>query len=132
MIKINETTTKNDDNIIAAIAYLLCPLSSIIIYLMEKDKPDKRRFVMFHAMQSLILGIALIAIGSLLPIIAVILAIILNIIPLIGGIISGLLMMVPPIMILVILVIIFFMIYKSFSGEEYHLPVIGNMAEKYI
>ncbi|MCD4844074.1 MAG: hypothetical protein K8R25_06265 [Methanosarcinales archaeon] len=132
MIKINETTTKNDDNIIAAIAYLLCPLSSIIIYLMEKDKPDKRRFVMFHAMQSFILGIALIAIGSLFPIIAVILAIILNIIPLIGGIISGLLMMVPPIIILVILVIIFFMIYKSFSGEEYHLPVIGNMAEKYI
>ena len=118
----NETvTTENNDNLMAAVAYVLGLVSGLIIYLIEKDKPGKSKFIMFHAMQSIILSIALIAFGILLSIIAII--------PIIGwfiAIIAGLLFP------LIALVLWIFLMYKAYSGEEYHLPVIGEMAEKYI
>ena len=117
----NETTTKSDDNLMGIIAYLLTPISGIVLYLIEKDKPDKRRFVMFHAVQSSILGIGLLVFLFLLSII--------NIIPILGTIISllGFFVLIPGMFIILI-----FMMYKSYLGEEYHLPVIGDYAEKYI
>ena len=121
MNDMNETTTKSDDNIMGIIAYLLIPIAGIILYLIEKDKPDKRRFVMFHAVQSSILGIALFVIFVILTVI--------NVIPILGTIISllGFLVLGPAALIIVI-----FMMYKAYSGEEYHLPVIGDYAENYI
>ena len=117
----NETETKSDDNLMAVIAYLFCPFTGLIIYLMEKDKPDKRRFVMFHAVQSIILGIVFVAIYFFLLIV--------NVIPFIGTIISviGLLILSTA-----GFVIWIFMLYKAYSGEEYHLPVIGDYVEQYI
>jgi uncharacterized membrane protein len=117
----NETETKSDDNLMAVIAYLFCPITGLIIYLMEKDKPDKRRFVMFHAVQSIILGIVFVAIYFFLGII--------NIIPIIGNIISLIGFLIVP---LAGLVVWIFMLYKAYSGEEYHLPVIGDYTEQYI
>ena len=116
-----KTESKGNDNIMAAVAYLLAPIAGIILYLIEKDKPDKRRFVMFHAVQSSILGIALLVICIILLVI--------NIIPILGTIISllGFLVLAPG-----ALIILIFMMYKSYSGEEYHLPVIGDYTEKYI
>jgi len=98
-----KTESKNNDNIMAALAYLLGSVSGIIIYLIEKDKPDKSRFVMFHAVQAIILGIVWF---------------IFSFVPFIGQ--------------LVILITWVVMIYKAYTGEEYHLPVIGEYAEKYI
>ena len=117
----NETETKSDDNLMALVAYLFCPFTGLIIYLMEKDKPDKRRFVMFHAVQSIMLGIVFVAIYFLLGII--------NIIPFIGSIISIIGFLIMP---LAGFVIWIFMLYKAYSGEEYHLPVIGGFTEQYI
>ncbi|NOR60377.1 MAG: hypothetical protein GQ469_07090 [Methanosarcinales archaeon] len=87
----------------AALAYLLGLVSGIIIYLIEKDKPDKSRYVMFHAVQAIILGGVWIIIAF---------------VPIIGQ--------------LVIFITWVIMLYKAYSGEEYHLPVIGDYAEKYI
>ncbi len=98
-----KTESKNNDNIMAALAYLLGSVSGIIIYLIEKDKPDKSRFVMFHAVQAIILGIVWF---------------IFSFVPFIGQ--------------LVIFITWVVMIYKAYTGEEYHLPVIGEYAEKYI
>jgi len=98
-----KTESKENDNIIAAVAYLLGFVSGIIIYLIEKDKPDKRRYVMFHAVQAIILGLVWFIIAF---------------VPIIGW--------------LVIFITWVIMLYKAYSGEEYHLPVIGDYAEKYI
>ncbi len=117
----NETETKSDDNLIAALAYVFTFITGIIIYLMEKDKPDKRRFVMFHAVQAILLGIVFFVIYVFLLIV--------NVLPFIGTIISviGLLILSTG-----GFVIWIFMLYKAYSGEEYHLPVIGDYAEQYI
>lgn len=121
----NESETKtasvNNDNLMGAVAYVLGLVSGLIIYLIEKDKPDKSRFVMFHAMQSIILSIALIVISIILSIIALI--------PVIGWIIALLAGLIYPLLVFVIWI---FLIYKAYSGEEYHLPIIGEYAEKYM
>jgi uncharacterized membrane protein len=98
-----KTESKGNDNIMAAVAYLLGFVSGIIIYLIEKDKPDRSRYVMFHAVQAIILGVVWFIIAF---------------IPIIGQ--------------LVIFISWVVMMYKAYSGEEYHLPVIGDYAEKYI
>ena len=98
-----KTGLKENDNIMAALAYLLGFVSGIIIYLIEKDKPDKSRFVMFHAVQAIILGLVWFIISY---------------VPIIGQ--------------LVVFITWVFMMYKAYTGEEYHLPVIGDYADKYI
>ena len=98
-----KTESKENDNTMAALAYLLLFVSGIIIYLIEKDKPDKSRYVMFHAVQAIILGVVLS---------------IISIVPVIGQ--------------LVVFITVVVMMYKAYTGEEYHLPVIGDYAEKYI
>ena len=98
-----KTGSKDNDNIMAAVAYLLGFVTGIIIYLIEKDKPDKSRYVMFHAVQAIILGV-----------------------------VWFIIMFVPIIGQLVFFITWIFMMYKAYSGEEYHLPVIGDYAEKYI
>ncbi len=100
---VTKTGLKENDNIMAALAYLLGFVSGIIIYLIEKDKPDKSRFVMFHAVQAIILGV-----------------------------VWFIIMFVPIIGQLVFFITWVFMMYKAYTGEEYHLPVIGDYAEKYI
>ena len=113
----NETETKSDDNLMAALAYVVPMVTGIIIYLMEKDKPNTRRFVLFHAMQSIMLSIAMIPL--------IIIVTIIGLIPIIGWLIISLFPFA-------VLVIWGFLIYKAYSGEEYHLPVIGDYAEQYI
>ena len=98
-----KTGSKENDNIMAALAYFLGFVSGIIIYLIEKDKPDKSRFVMFHAVQAIILGVVWF---------------IFSFVPIIGQ--------------LFVFITWVLMVYKAYTGEEYHLPVIGDYAEKYI
>lgn len=98
-----KTESANNDNVMAAVAYVFGFVSGIIIYLIEKDKPDKSKYVMFHAVQATILGIVWFVIAF---------------VPLIGQ--------------LIILISWVVMIYKAYSGEEYHIPVIGEYADKYV
>ena len=116
-----KTESKDNDNIMAALAYVLTFISGAVIYLIEKDKPDKSHFVMFHAMQSIVLGVALIIVWIPLTIILAII----SFLPVIGALITMLIQ-------LGVLILLLFLIYKAYSGEEYHLPVIGDYAEKYI
>ncbi|MCL7412570.1 MAG: DUF4870 domain-containing protein [ANME-2 cluster archaeon] len=116
-----KTASVSNDNLMGAVAYVLGLVSGLIIYLIEKDKPDKSRFVMFHAMQSIVLSIALIVISIILSIIALI--------PVVGWIIAILAGLIYPLLVFIIWI---FMIYKAYSGEEYHLPIIGEYAEKYM
>lgn len=90
-------------NTAAALSYVLGWLTGIIFLLIEKDK-----FVRFHAMQSIV------TFGLLT---------VLSFVPVIGWLLSPLVMIVGFILWLVL-------IFKAYQGEEFKLPWIGEFAQK--
>lgn len=90
-------------NTAAALSYVLGWLTGIVFLLIEKDP-----FVRFHAMQSII------TFGGLTVLVMV---------PIIGWILSPLVMIVGFILWLVL-------IFKAYQGEEFKLPVVGEFAKK--
>ncbi len=107
-------------NLMSAIAYLLMPISSIIIYLMEKS--DK--YVRFHAFQGLLLGIILLVASWIIGFVIAMIAL--------ATMGMGVFLIAPVMMLfwLVCLVLWLFMMWKAYNGEKYKLPVIGDIAEK--
>lgn len=98
-----------EENVEAALSYLLGWITGLVFYLIEKDS----QFVRFHAMQSIL---------TFLPLWVV--AWIIGWIPFIGWIISGLLWLLSIILWIVLLI-------KAFQGEKFKLPIVGEMAENY-
>jgi len=120
------TEKKSDDNIMAALAYLLGWLTGLVMYVMYKEKS---KFVTFHGIQSIILSIVeFVVFFALLIVIWIVGAIL-------GAVTFGIGFMIVPIGMLVLLVIMLavtvFMMYKAYMGQKYKLPYIGDMAEKY-
>lgn len=114
-------TKKSDDNIMGALSYLLGIITGVVMYVMYKDKS---KFVAFHGMQSIILGVAVFVVW----IVVVVVGMILMFIPVLGWLIDIILWLGT---ILIIFGIWVFMMFKAYSGEKYKLPFIGDMAEKY-
>jgi uncharacterized membrane protein len=107
------------DNLAGALAYVLGPISAIFFLVMEKQS----RFVRFHAMQSLLVGVALIILNFALNVLNAILVRI----PLIGWLFAlGLVMVVG----LASLVLWLALMYAAYRGQEWELPVIGREARK--
>jgi uncharacterized membrane protein len=107
------------DNLAGALAYVLGPISAIFFLVMEKQS----RFVRFHAMQSVLVGVALIILNFALNILHAILARI----PILGWLMSlGLALVVG----LASLVLWLALMYAAFRGQEWELPVIGAEARK--
>jgi uncharacterized membrane protein len=107
------------DNLAGALAYVLGPISAIFFLVVEKQS----RFVRFHAMQSLLVGVALIILNFALNILNAILVRI----PLIGWLFAlGLVMVVA----LASLVLWLALMYAAYRGQEWELPVIGREARK--
>jgi len=88
-------------------------ISGLIIYLLEKDN----KFVKFHAMQSIIIGVA-----------AVILNIIVVILAAFTFGIGGFLF---PLIAIAELAIRIIIVIKAYNGELYKFPGAGKLAEKY-
>ncbi len=92
------------NNTTAALTYVLGWLTGIVFLLIEKDNS----FVRFHAMQSIItFGIITL----------------LSFVPVIGWMLSPILMIIGFVLWLVL-------IFKAYQGEKFKLPVIGDFAEK--
>jgi uncharacterized membrane protein len=102
-----KTSTGFDANVAAALSYLVGFVTGIIFLLVEKDN----RFVRFHAMQSTLLFAGI-----------VLLDILLQIVPILGSLVV--IFVVIPLSAAVWLV----MMYKAYQGEEYKLPLVGQMA----
>ena len=96
-------TTKNNEYIKGAVAYLGFFVTGIILLLVEKDS----KFVRFHAMQSTI-WFGIIFLLLLVPI--------LNI----------LIFVVGPLLVFISWI---FLMWKAFSGEMYKVPYAGDIAE---
>lgn len=107
------------DNLAGALTYVLGPISAIFFLVVEKQS----RFVRFHAMQSLLVGVALIIVNFVMNVFNAVLVRI----PLIGWLFAlGLVMVVG----LASLVLWLALMYAAYRGQEWELPVIGREARK--
>ena len=104
-----KSSTGMEENVAGLLCYLVGWVSGLVFFLIEKDS----KFVKFHAMQSIIVSVALMVIYWIV-----------NLIPLIGWAIAGLVG-------LVALVLWIILMIKAYQGEKFKLPVIGDLAEKW-
>jgi uncharacterized membrane protein len=104
-----KSSTGLEQNVAGALAYLVGPITGIVLLIVEKDN----KFVRFHAMQSTITFGALFALYIVLTISIV-----------------GLVLILP--LTLLQLVLWIFLMVKAFGGEMYKLPWVGDLAEKQV
>ncbi|MDI6891598.1 MAG: DUF4870 domain-containing protein [Actinomycetota bacterium] len=105
-----KSSTGLQPNVGGLLCYLAGWITGLIFFLIEKE--DK--FIRFHAMQSIITFASL-----------NVLSLVVGVIPVIGWIIA--LLIWPLSLVLWILLMI-----KAYQGERFKLPVVGDLAEKYI
>jgi len=105
-----KSSTGMPPNVAGLLCYLAGWITGLVFFLIEKES----RFVRFHAMQSMI------TFGGI-----TVLFVALGFIPVIGW-------LVMPVLGLVQVVLWILLMVKAFQGERFKLPVIGDLAEKYI
>jgi uncharacterized membrane protein len=98
-------------NLVAALSYLVGFVTGAIVLVLEKEN----RFVRFHAMQSILVFGGIVAIDILL-----------QMVPLLGALLV--LLLVIPASALLWLVLMF----KAYQGEEFKLPIVGQIAAERI
>jgi len=102
-----KTSTGFDANLAAALCYLVGFVTGIIFLLVEKEN----KFVRFHAMQSTLLFLGIVAVDILL-----------QLVPILGALV------VVFIVIPVSAILWLILMYKAYQGEEFKLPLVGQMA----
>jgi uncharacterized membrane protein len=123
-----------DPKVAGALSYIW--IVGLIFFFIEKEN----RFVRFHAMQSIIFGIANSVIMGVLAVLAVILTFAFSIG---GAVVGGGIGMLVQLLVWVVwlifwlFVILFlagliFAAVKAYQGQMFKLPIIGNMAEKIV
>lgn len=117
-----------DGNITALIGYIVGIVALILIFI-EKDN----KFVRFHALQSVLWAV----IGTVAFIAIMVVGMILGLV--LGAVSSGLAYAVWGLTGLLYLVAVlgflgglFFAAFKAYSGVEFKLPVVGNLAQKWV
>lgn len=110
--------SKANAGILAAVAYLVMPLSSIAVFFAAGD--DKR--VRFHAIQSGLLGGILLAASIPVSIIIAIVALLT----------LGIGFVLFPVYALAVLAGVAYLMHRTYQGEDVDIPIIGELAEKYV
>lgn len=123
-----------EPNIAAALSYIW--IVGVIFFLIEKEN----RFVRFHAMQSILFGIA----NSVIMVVLVIVGFVLTFAFGIGGAMVGGGLGTLVSMLIWLIWLLFWLIgiglfatlifaaVKAYQGQKFKLPIIGNMAEKIV
>lgn len=102
-----KTSTGFDANMAAALSYLVGFVTGIIFLLVEKEN----RFVRFHAMQSTLVFAGIVALDILL-----------QIVPILGALVV--IVLVIPLSAILWLLLMF----KAYQGQEFKLPLVGQIA----
>ena len=102
-----KTSTGLDANVSAALSYLVGFVTGLIFLLVEKEN----RFVRFHAMQSTLVFVGIVLVNILL-----------NLVPFLGALVA--VFIVIPLSAILWLLLMF----KAYQGEEFKLPLVGQMA----
>ena len=122
-----------DGNLAAALGYPI-GIIAIISLIMEKEN----RFVKFHALQSLLLHVLAIVVMIALWILIVILTIAgvaaaaATNSGAVGGLVGMLMGLLWLVFIVLYIVALIYAAVKSYQGNMFKLPIIGNMADKWI
>src|SRR4051794_34074563 len=106
-----KTSTGFDANLAAALSYLVGFVTGIIFLLVEKEN----KFVRFHAMQSTLLFGGIVAVDILL-----------QLVPILGALVV--IFVVIPLSAILWLLLMF----RAYQGEEFRLPLVGDMAAERI
>lgn len=106
-------------NIASLLCYICSPITGLIFLLIEKENQD----VKFHAWQSLVFGVAYIAVVILLEILAAIMGLLASVLGIIVGFFIPLVMLAAFIVWIVCLI-------KAYQGERWRIPVVGDFAAK--
>jgi uncharacterized membrane protein len=110
-----------DGNVAALLAYVATWLSGLIFYMLEKEN----RFVRFHAMQAIMLG-------GVAIVLMIILGTVWTIAAYISWILGSLVGLVCALIWLVVLVAWVMCMVKAYQGQQFKLPIIGDIAENMI
>jgi len=102
-----KTSTGFDANVAAALSYLVGFVTGIIFLVVEKEN----RFVRFHALQSTLVFAGMVAVNILL-----------QIVPLLGQLLF--IFIILPVSAILWLLLMF----KAYQGEEFKLPLVGQVA----
>jgi len=105
---LGKCSTGMQPNLAALLSYVLGFITGLIFYFVEKEN----KFVRFHAMQSIIVFLALF-----------VAQIILGMIPILGWVLSYLIAIGGFILWIILMI-------KAYQGEYFKLPVAGDIAEK--
>src|SRR5688500_18044162 len=102
-----KTSTGFDANVAAALSYLVGFVTGLLFLLVEKEN----KFVRFHAIQSTLVFAGIVAIDILL-----------QLVPILGALVV--VFVVIPLSAILWLLLMF----KAYQGEEFKLPLVGQMA----
>lgn len=108
-----------DANVTALIGYIIWIVALIVIFI-EKDN----KFVRFHAFQSVLYSVGIFVVFIALSIISTVLAFV-------SGTLAGLFSLLFLVVWLGAIVGIILLAVKSYQGQMFKLPIIGDMAEKW-
>jgi uncharacterized membrane protein len=113
-----------EPNLAAALSYLLTWVTGIIFLVVEKDN----EYVRFHAKQAIAFGVAAVAVWIGLTIFFAVMAFL----PIIGGIVAGLLSTLVWFTFGIgFLVIWIVLMVKAYQGQRYDLPVLGDLVKNW-
>ncbi|MGH7549247.1 MAG: DUF4870 domain-containing protein [Gemmatimonadota bacterium] len=109
-----------DPRLAGLLSYLVPPITGIIFFLIEK----RDDVVRWHAAQSIVFGIAWIAVWILFTILSTVLS---TVIPFLGWIFGFLMMIV---LVLGGLILWVVCLIKGYSGQKWRMPVLAPYADK--
>lgn len=113
------TSTGLAPNIAGTLAYVLGPITGVIFLVLEREN----RFVRFHAAQSIVTGVLMIALSIGLSIVSTILAFV----PVLGWLAAILLSFVIGFGSFVLWLVL---MWRAFQGDEWEVPVAGALARR--
>ncbi|MBU0591873.1 DUF4870 domain-containing protein [Candidatus Micrarchaeota archaeon] len=112
----------DDSKLFGALAYLLTFITGIVMLFVKKEDA----YVKFHAMQSILLGVAMIVVNIIMAVVGGVA----TLIPGIGWIVALVVGLVSGVISLGFLILWLLLMWKAYKGEKWKLPIIGAQAEK--
>lgn len=109
-------------NVAAGLATLFPPVSSLVFLVLEKND----RYVRFWAMQGVIFG----AVWLLSSFVFWMIALIFSPIPILHFLVAVIVTLMSVVLSLACLVVWIVMLVKSFSGQEWEIPILGKFARQ--
>ena len=123
-----KSSTGLEENLAALLTYIFGWITGLIFFLIEKDS----RLVRFHAMQSILLSVAVCVLGFVIWFLSIISWLVLS---QISGLLSTLVSLLVGLLAFVLLIgfviAAILCLIKAYQGQYFKLPILGNYAEKF-